>query len=404
MGLMRPGGIIRPNALARRRGLSFAIDFANPDGGAWVRGGGGVVPGTFQGGGARGTNRAGWALTGANGWWGAGAGVVTYSINPTAGTLLVFTRPDFNSNTTLNAHMLFSMGDYFPTGPGIEWNNYVDGNCYIGKIDGSDKRIVASNAGLWTAGDDVVLAYTWNPDGQIAYVNGRNIGSNALTGSSSTSGQPFYIGYLNGHSWQWNQTADGAIYYVLIFDAALSEGEVARAAVDPWWWVERGPHRSSRIGETAVPHTATPGPGTLTLQGLSGTVAAGALMSAGAGTLALQGNTGTVEAGATLAAGAGNIGLQGNAGTVAAGATLAAGAGALAIQGFSATIAAGVLLQGGAGAIVLQGHQGRAREPLTPAPAERTITWPYTTRAATWIAEAREITWPDPGRTVTWRQ
>ena len=231
-----PSGILRPSAAAIAQGLSFAQAFQNGPSSPFVLRG--TVPGVFASGGVRNAGRAGVAMMGANGYWGTDTGV-TYSINPTAGTLLVFTTPDFASNAG-SARMAFSMANNFPTGPGIEWLKFLDGNCYVGKIDSGDKRVVFSNSGLWAAGDDVVLGYTWDASGQKAFVNGIQRGSNASTGSSSTAGQPFNIGHLSTDTtWRWNQTSVGAIYYALIFDRALSPQELASAQANPWWWVEQ---------------------------------------------------------------------------------------------------------------------------------------------------------------------
>ena len=249
-----PAGILRPSALAIARGLSFAQAFQN-GGTPWILRG--TVPGAFVAGATAGVARAGIGMRGVNGYWGTGTGVgSTYSINPTEGTLLVFTRPDFISSDATAPRMAFSMANNYPTGPGIEWLKYTDGNCYVGKIDAGDKRVTFSNSGLWAAGDDVVLGYTWAATGQIAYVNGRNVGSNASTGSSVTSGQPFNVGQLATNGWYWNTTTNGAIYYAILLDRAFSASEIASASADPWWWVETS---IPRVGAgTAYPLDAQP--------------------------------------------------------------------------------------------------------------------------------------------------
>jgi len=256
MGVMRPGGRVRPNEIAKSRGLVFALDFANPEAEPWIRDRDtGVVPGSFGNGGDRVTSKAGWGLGGTNGYWQAASGV-TWSVPTTAGTIIGAATPSFASNSA-TSHYLFSQANNYPSGPGVEVLKYNDGNCYFGIISGGDKRVIFSNVGLWDPGEFLTMGTSWGASGQTAWVKGRAVASNASTGLSATNGTPFTVGHLHpntGSNESWDKTGDASIQYLLIFDRELSAAEWAEAEVDKWWWIETMPG----IGHNGGPPLATP--------------------------------------------------------------------------------------------------------------------------------------------------
>lgn len=389
---MRPGGAIRPGGLARRRGISFALDFAAPDALPWIAGNGtrGEVPGAYQNSAARGTSRHGWGMQGATGYWAATSGV-TYSPSTTAGTLIVAAIAEAASSATPE-RMLFGNVNSFPTGPTIDLLKYSDGKCYFGWINGSDKRVQFSTSGLWEAGDTVVAGVTWGPQGQVAYVNGVARGSNSSTGYASLAGGPFYVGKIaSGATWYWNDAGTGTVLYVLIFDQELTAAEMADAYADIWWW--RGPV-SERLWVPVRVAGFVPfiGISSATLGVVGDATGAVALDAAASASLGASGSA----SGASIIASA-SVGAFGVAGSVAGG--IAASASTAGAAGVAGSAAGAVALSAATSvAFVVAGGIAGAISVDAVASATLGIAGVFTL-----LSGAEPAVWPDwvpPGRRV----
>lgn len=105
--------------------------------------------------------------------------------------------------------------------------------------------------------------------------------------------------------------------------------------------------------------TATPGSGSAIVQGQAPDASAGASASPGTGSVAIQGFAPSVSVGGAIAAapGSGSVSVQGFAPTVSTGASVVAfpGSGSIAVQGFAPSVAAGVTITSGSGVLTVQG-------------------------------------------------
>jgi hypothetical protein len=268
MPLMRPGGLIRPNAKAIRAGLSFALDFADPAATPWIRqtaasGAAAVVAGAYNGGTARGLTRAGWAMTGTTGKWLATSGTPTYTLPTTQGTVVLVAGAATASGNPTRRYLL-AVGNIpsFPASPFFGITDF-DGLLYAGWANGgTDARVTTSSAtgALWAAGDLFTVALTYGPSGQTLYVNGVARASNGFTNFGSTAAGAFSVGSLDAiGGFDWFRADGDAILSTLVFDHEFSPAEAAETHRDLWWWVDRpivGRRGVASSGPTVVDLTA----------------------------------------------------------------------------------------------------------------------------------------------------
>jgi hypothetical protein len=425
--LLPPQGIIRPNRDAIANGLSFAQAFQNGDGLTWLSRGA-MAPGLGYANGAHTrVSRGGPGMMGANAQWGGRNAGFTYTAPTAAGTALVFTVADF-SPTDGQSRMLFHFGPYsYPTGPVISMQKAGDNKVYFGWYAGSDTRANVSASGLWAAGDLMTMATTWQTGSTRAYVKGKRVATNAGMASGSTAGADFTIGYFSEvNTWHWNSGTTGAILYVLLFDKAFSDSELAQAEADPWWWTEQPQRRRAASVSstndltaddltTGAPVLGTPALGqahALTATGIVagaptlGTPAIGQAhalaatgIAAGAPTLGAPAlGQGHALAADGLAAGAPVLGSPavGQVHALAAPA-LAAGApvlGSPTLAQVHALVAGGITT----GGPVLGSPALNA--PVADVPASRTIRLPARNRTRTLAARDRAVVLPARNRTI----
>jgi hypothetical protein len=242
--LMRPGGLIRPSPIARRQGLVFALDFSAPDALPWLGAGQGSANGAFTGGSARTTTRRGWGMTGTNGYWRVPIGTAGFSLPTTQGTVLfhaVSATASYDGTFPRRYMWAFGRGDAgWPNSPWCGMTDF-DGSIIGGWVGGGvDGRLSVSSASgaAWPANSTPLIGFSYGSGGQSLYYNGAFAGSNSFNNFGDTSAQYLSVGDGELNIW-WNRSDGDAILYLLVFDREFSQGEHARAARDPWWWVDR---------------------------------------------------------------------------------------------------------------------------------------------------------------------
>jgi len=244
----RPRGPLRPNAEAIRRGLVFALDFAQADSPPWI-GAAGAVIGGMASGAVVGSTPGGVGMVGANGKWGATGAGNTFTL-PSEGTIIIRFTADHDSGTSVQ-RILAGIGNAsFPTTPGVAISNF-SGLWYAGWADGADRRLTVSSAGLYASGETVTTALTWDSAGQSAFMRGALIVSGAAAAYGDISGADFVLGDHGGFPFPFTQAAGAGLHEALIFHRALSVSEMAAHEADPWWWARRR-GAASRAPATAV--------------------------------------------------------------------------------------------------------------------------------------------------------
>jgi hypothetical protein len=306
-----PAGILRPNALARSRQLSFAYAFQNGISPPFVTRGrvanasyhfSGTTPELYAAPGGIG-------FTG-DGWGGNDAGN-SYALSQTAGTVLIYLSQYVDGGSTIRRWF----SQFGPAGDNQHRMEVVGGNFSFGWLAGGVNRLVeASAVGYYTAGRPFTVASTWDASGQAAYASGRRFGT-GTAGYANTAGSNIAIGYLPGFGFESGRIKPSALHYMLVLDRALSADEIAEAERDPWWWVDR-PARISRAGRlsdapTLNNYALTAEPGSFALTGQPVALRAGRRLALAAGTFALSGQAVALLAGRRLALAAGAFALAG---------------------------------------------------------------------------------------------
>lgn len=356
-----PAGILRPNALARSRQLSFAYAFQN-----------GISPPFVTRGRVANTSYhvtattpelyaapGGIGFTG-DGWGGSDAGN-SYALSQSSGTVLMYLSQFVDGGNGIRRWFT-----QFGTGDHQHRMEVIGGNFSFGWLSGGVPRFVeASAVGYYTAGRPFTIASTWDASGQAGYASGRQFGTNSA-GYGNTAGSIISIGYLPGFGFEAGRIKPSALHYVLVFDRALSANEIAEAERDPWWWVDR-PARISR-------------PTRLAGAGLDDT-AAGAIVSAstaivvGAATVQIDASGAGVTVAATTSSIAGAVQLaQAAAGaTVQAAAAQIPGATTLAQTAAGATVAATTATIPGATTLAQSAGGSTVQAAASPIPGDATV-------------------------------
>lgn len=277
----------------------------------------------------------------------------------------------------------------------LGWVLYIHGDQTVGTyLDAHRRSTNTIPANAWSH-----IGFTYNGNIVTLYINGilqRSDAAATYSGNTSFRIGNFYTTVNVGAS-----RFAGAANNVRVYNRAISQNEVARLYRDPW---------AGAIDPAARLVVAMRSPALAPITGtLAATLSAPTLAASGA--LAIAGVAAFTLAAPTLSA-TGALAISASASiTLAAPALTATGTlaltGAAAITLSAPTLAAtGTLPIVGTAAITLAGvtlvASGRAN-PLGVAPAERTLTWPYTVRSVRWNYEARTATWADTDRTVTWR-
>jgi hypothetical protein len=290
MGLIRPPalvypppGILRPNAEALSRGMSFAQAFQNGPRHPFVARGA-VATAAFHGSSEFYAARGGIGLSGDG--WGGGSASNTYALSQTSGTVLMYLAQYVDGGSTIRRWF----SQFGPSGDNQHRMEVVDGNFSFGWIAGGVNRLVGASAvGYYTAGRPFTIASTWDASGQAAYASGRQFGT-GTAGYANTAGSNISIGYLPGFGFESGRIKPSALYYTLVFDTAFTPEQVAQAEADPWWWIERSVMRPVRRALAVGPLSAE----------IAGTVDITASVAA---TLALDAAiAGTVDVTASVAA------------------------------------------------------------------------------------------------------
>ena len=256
--LIPPPGILRPGRAALDAGLSFAQAFQNGPAAPFLARGGLAATTTAIGGanGAVGVLHGGHGLTGSGGYWGAISADNTYSLDTTAGTIIVAFVPDHASGSAGNRIMLIFGNTSFPAAYGVAMSNFF-GNWIAGWGDGADKRVSVSATGLYSAGEVLTTGLTWDATAQRVYMRGVQIASGAAASYGSTAGSDFRLGIYS--TFPWISSTTGGILYALAFDRALSAAEMLAAERDLWWWCRQEPVRTMRrrVGGATFDDTIT---------------------------------------------------------------------------------------------------------------------------------------------------
>lgn len=241
---MRPGfGIPRPSAAARRAGIHFALDFSHPEALPWIRGGEGAAPGSLVSGAIRDTSRHGWAMTGMGGFWRVTSGVATYSLPTSQGTILFLgVSATASGDPTWNRRYMYTFGNAaaWPASPWCGATDF-DNVIYAGWVNGGvDGRVTASSASgaAWAANSAPLIGLSYGPAGQGLFFNGRLAGSNSFADFGNTAAGVLSAGDGDGLVIPWARSTGDAILYLLVFDQEFTPGQHARAAIDPWWWLD----------------------------------------------------------------------------------------------------------------------------------------------------------------------
>ncbi|CAB4137293.1 hypothetical protein UFOVP326_18 [uncultured Caudovirales phage] len=232
----RPRGVLRPNAVAIRRGLVFAWDGAQADSPPWIATTGTVIGGMTSGA-VIGTAGGGVGMVGANGRWGANGAGNTFALPTGEGTIVLRFTADHDSGSAGNRILMGVGNASFPTTPGFACSNF-SGVWIVGWMDGTDKRVSVSNSGLYAAGETINAGLSYDATAQVAYMRGGVVVSGAPASYGNTSGADFTIGDHGFFPFPFTQSAAGAVHVALIFAQRWTAAEWAAHEADPWWWAE----------------------------------------------------------------------------------------------------------------------------------------------------------------------
>lgn len=159
----------------------------------------------------------------------------------TAGSLLILARASFTPTDSVS-HYLCTFGND-TSGPAITFTKHSDNSWHFGWHNASDTRVVASASGTFSQNDVFTVGGSWQSSGTALYCKANLIGSNAVAPSTgATSGQITYIGESGasggGGQNSWLRTAfQDAIYWLLMWNRALSDAEFKFLEAYPWSWL-----------------------------------------------------------------------------------------------------------------------------------------------------------------------
>jgi hypothetical protein len=161
----------------------------------------------------------------------------TYSYPAAAGSIFGFVTASFSPTDSL-AHKVVAGNAPESTLSYIELQKADDNNWYFGWFGSSDTRVSAAATGTYSAGDSFVVGGTWTTAGGTnLYVKGKLLANNPT--APNTSGFPFGNNFSIGSNVslaeQWVTTAyRDAIYWVGIWDRALTNAEIQSLSADPF--------------------------------------------------------------------------------------------------------------------------------------------------------------------------
>lgn len=262
--LIPPPGILRPNRAAIDAGLSFAQAFQNGPSLPWLARDA-LADSTLAlaGGGTIGVLQGGHGVTGNGGYWGGTSASNTYAMPTDEGTVIVAAVADHSPTDGLPHELFFFGSTAWPTGPAVEIVKWSSNEWHMGLISTTNKRLSFPASGTYSSGL-VTVALTYSPAGQVAYINGIQRASNALSGLGDTSGAYALLGQNYVANRKWSSGTTGGVLYALVFDRALTAQEIARAEADLWWWCRQPAVRTVRRAANP-PLTASIAAGTLSL-------------------------------------------------------------------------------------------------------------------------------------------
>jgi hypothetical protein len=168
-----------------------------------------------------------------------GAGI-TYSLPSAAGSIVVDTMANFSPTDGLEHSLFYAKANSFVAGPGVHLIKYSDNNWYVGWFAGVDDRMTLAASGLWTSGERVQFALTWNTalnPAQIFYVNAvQKVTKAAITtGNTASGGAANRIrlgdsGDSDGTEWRWT----GHLGWVGIWPRMLSTADLVKLYLKPY--------------------------------------------------------------------------------------------------------------------------------------------------------------------------
>lgn len=292
-----------------------------------------------------------------------------------AHSFAAWVRPSFSNSSNTQCTITVRSSGGSTRGFRLVWNDASRGFYTDNVAPGSGAGFQAEGVNTpFSAGEEHLIVFVYNSGGQF-YWDGKAIGATGpLFGSWSNAnlaGLPVYIGRDVAASSYWN----GQLALIRHYARALTAREVLDLYRTPWvGTIDPAARLFHAVRRAGAAYTETLSETAIGADGFAVSLAAAATLAGPA-------------TGADVLATAAAFAVQ-LAGTLAGADTLAA-----ALQASTSLTDAATLAD-----------LFRAGGNLSPAPAERTLTWRYTARAVRWIADSREVTWPDPDRTVTWRQ
>lgn len=206
-------------------------------------------------------SRYGWALRTAHDGTTTGSGtfedsVLSWYPSLTTGSLIVVFEALSGSVNSSGSNIPFAYGTT-PLGSGsakfLEINNFSDGNLYAGWFDGA-WRLITSATGLWSTGDLVVMAVTWDASaGQDIWINGVQKNSTATITTTNLTGDLSNTFFIGGDG----STTGGFTHNILgiaVLDRRLNAVDLGYIQQNPLTWAFQP---SRQFDATAAPPTTT---------------------------------------------------------------------------------------------------------------------------------------------------
>jgi hypothetical protein len=169
----------------------------------------------------------------------ATAGYTFPIVSNTPGTAAAFVSASF-SPTDGAAHIPFCFGNFTPTGISVSANKFSDNNWYIGWLNNAltDTRVIGPATGTFIAGDDFLVAATWDASNTIGWVKNASTGS-VVTGVTKTTNTGIGLGCSPtfGDPNSWSQSIGDAVYWVGFWARQLQSEELVYLNNNPFCFI-----------------------------------------------------------------------------------------------------------------------------------------------------------------------
>jgi hypothetical protein len=157
----------------------------------------------------------------------------------TPGTAAAFVSASFVPADGL-AHVPFTFGNFTGTGISVSANKYLDNFWYIGwlNVAAADTRVAAISPGTFNAGDDFLVAATWDATNTTGWVKSASIGS-VVTGATKTTNNGIGIGGSPsfGDNNSWSRSIGDTVYWVGYWARQLQSEELIYLNSNPFCFI-----------------------------------------------------------------------------------------------------------------------------------------------------------------------